>query len=186
MTARPLAREGLRPAAAAAVGPARATVSPVTLTALAGLMALAALAAAGPAAACELRAQEHRSGREVLRAPLGGQGVPELRVSFVHSVLATPVEDRYQWRAGSWVLVEERFEGEGYGLPHAAEAGERLERTADGWRLHLARPVEPLVVRPLLAQRMRLTLDDGRTWLLGHLTTRSVELRIEGCRTDGG
>jgi len=132
-------------------------------------------------AACELRAQEHRTGREVLRAALAGAGVPEMRVSFVHSVLGTPVEDRYQWRAGTWVLVEERFEGEGYGLPHTAGSGERMERTAAGWRLHLERRVEPLVVRPLLAQRMRLTLDDGRTWLLGHLTTQAVELRAEGC-----
>ena len=146
---------------------------------------LAAALASSAAGACELRAQEHRSGRELLRASLAGAGVPEMRVSFVHSVLGTPVEDRYQWRAGNWVLVEERFEGQGYGLPHAAAAGERLERTPEGWRLHLERPVEPLVVRPLLAQRMRLTLDDGRTWLLGQLTTQAVELRAVGCRADG-
>ncbi|MBL8347145.1 MAG: DUF1850 domain-containing protein [Rubrivivax sp.] len=147
--------------------------------------AAAAVLACSAAAACELRAQEHRSGREVLRASLAGGGVPEMRVSFVHSVLGTPVEDRYQWRAGTWLLVEERFEGEGYGLPHTAGPGERLERTANGWRLHLERQVEPLVVRPLLAQRMRLSLDDGRTWLLGQLTTQAVELRAEGCRADG-
>lgn len=154
----------------------------IALAWAAAFAALTAVAAFVPASACELRAMEHRSGRELLRAPLAGAGVPELRVSFVHSVLGTPVEDRYQWRAGTWVLIEERFEGEGYGLPHAAEAGERLERTATGWRLHLERSVEPLVVRPLLAQRMRLTLDDGRTWLLGALTTQAVELRAEGCR----
>ena len=148
--------------------------------------ALAALGAVFPAAACELRAQEHRSGREVLRASLAASSVPELRVTFVHSVLGTAVEDRYLWRSGTWVLVEERFEGEGYGLPHAAGSGERLERTATGWRLHLERKVEPLVIRPLLAQRMRLTLDDGRTWLLGELSTQAVELRTEGCRSDGG
>ena len=149
------------------------------------LATVAWLGSVGAATACELLAKEHRSGREVLRAPLAGgvsaQGVLGLRLSFVHSVLGTPVEDSYQWRAGTWVLVEERFEGEGYGLPHVAEAGERLERTPEGWRLHLARPVEPLVVRPLLAQRMRLTLDDGRTWLLGHLSTQSLELRLLGC-----
>jgi len=145
----------------------------------------AVLGCSSAATACELRAQEHRSGREVLRAPLTGGGVPEMRVSFVHSVLGTPVEDRYRWRDGTWVLVEEHFEGQGYGLPHAAGSGERLERTANGWRLHLERQVEPLVIRPLLAQRMRLSLDDGRTWLLGHLTTQAVELRAEGCRADG-
>ena len=145
-----------------------------------------ALAAPAPAAACELRAQEHRTGREVLRASLVTSGLPELRVSFVHSVLGTAVEDRYQWRDHTWVLIEERFEGEGYGLPHAAGSGERMERTATGWRLQLERPVTPLVIRPLLAQRMRLTLDDGRTWLLGELSTQSLELRTVGCRADVG
>lgn len=139
----------------------------------------------GEGRACELRATEHRSGREVLRVPFGGidptAAVPELRVSFVHSVLGTPVEDRYLWRAGTWVLVEERFEGEGYGLPHTAGPGERLERTPHGWRLMLARPIAPLVVRPLLAQRMRITLDGGRNWLLGTLSAQALELRAEGC-----
>lgn len=158
---------------------------------LAVLAGFGTLGAPRGATACELRAQEHRSGREVLRAalvvgrpagaPSDAPAVPEMRVSFVHSVLATPVEDRYQWRGGTWVLVEERFAGEGYGLPHVAQEGERLERTPDGWRLHLERTVEPLVVRPLLAQRMRLTLDDGRTWLLGQLSTQSLELRMHGC-----
>ncbi len=129
-----------------------------------------------------MRALEHRSGREVLRTSLPAGALPEMRVSFVHSVIGTPVEDRYQWRAGAWVLLEESFEGHGYGLPHAAGSGERLVRTTTGWRLHLERPVDPLVIRPLLAQRMRLTLDDGRTWLLGELSTQAVELRTEGCR----
>ena len=148
----------------------------------AGLVAAVCSATAlMPSAAGELRASEHRSGREVLRAPLVSGGVPEMRVSFVHSVLGTPVEDRYEWRGAGWVLVEEFFDGQGYGLPHAAGVGERLERTDTGWRLRLARPVEPLVVRPLLAQRMRLTLDGGRSWLLGELTTQSLELRLHGC-----
>lgn len=171
--------------------PVRALRSVPALRAAAWALAAAGLPAV--AAACELRAFEHRSGREVLRAPLGAAAaasaalpsstpaVPELRVSFVHSVLGTPVEDRYQWRAGTWVLVEERFEGEGYGLPYAAGKGERLERTAGGWLLRLQRPIEPLVVRPLLAQRMRVSLDDGRSWLLGELSAQAVLLRAVGC-----
>lgn len=147
---------------------------------IAAVACLACAAGAG-ARACELRAYEHRTGREVLRAPMAAGAAAEMRVSFVHSVLATPVEDRYLWREGAWVLVEERFEGEGYGLPHAAGPGERLERTASGWRLVLERPVAPLVVRPLLAQRMQLTLDGGRSWLLGALSAQAVELRAEGC-----
>jgi hypothetical protein len=34
-------------------------------------------------------------------------------------------------------LVEERFEGEGYGLPSAAGPGERLLRDGAGWRVSL-------------------------------------------------
>ncbi|MCW5635979.1 MAG: DUF1850 domain-containing protein [Rubrivivax sp.] len=172
---------GRRPAGAAVAPAARLAV--LLATQLGGPPA----ASGAPAAACELVALEHRSGREVLRVPLAAASeAPELRLGFVHSVLGTPVEDRYRWHRGAWLLVEERFEGQGYGLPHAAGPGERLERTPTGWRLQLARTVHPIVVRPLPAQRMRLALADGRTWLLGGLTTQAVELRAEGCRADGG
>lgn len=130
------------------------------------------------AVACELSLLEHRSGRELLRTALP---LPQLRVAFTHSVLGTPVEDRYLWRAGAWRLVEERFEGEGYGLPHIAAAGERLERTERGWRLLLDREVAPLVVRALPAQQMRVLLDDGRAWPLAELGAPSIEIRVEGC-----
>jgi hypothetical protein len=50
---------------------------------------------------------------------------------FEHSVLGTPVEDRYRFTPRGWrALVEERFDGEGYGLPHAAGPGERCSATA--------------------------------------------------------
>lgn len=131
------------------------------------------------ALACELQVLEHRSGRALLSAPL-----PQATITlgFTHSVLGTAVRDRYAWREGRWWLVEERFEGEGYGLPHAAQPGETLERDGDGWRLRLNREVHPLVVRPLPAQRMRVELDDGRAWPLGSLsTTQAVELRAVSC-----
>jgi hypothetical protein len=153
---------------------------PVTRAVGSATLAAAAALAGGAAWGCELRASEHRSGRELLRAALDS-AAPELRVSFVHSVLGTPVLDRYLWRDGRWVLVEERFDGEGYGLPHVAAPGEQLERVAQGWRLVLARPVEPLVVRPLAAQRMRLELDGGRSWLLAELSTQAIELVTDGC-----
>lgn len=144
-------------------------------------------AALPPALACELVASEHRSGRELLRVPFAAAApgdAPQLRLSFIHSVLGTPVHDRYRWEighGGRWLLVEEQFEGEGYGLPYAAAAGETLERHGSGWRLLLARPVEPLVVRPLPTQRMRLTLADGRSWLLADLATQALLLRAAGC-----
>ena len=90
--------------------------------------------------ACELVLSEHRSQRELMRLPLD-PAKPRADVAFTHSVLGTPVLDRYVWRhsAQGWRahLVEERFEGEGYGLPSAAGPGERLLRHGAGWRLLL-------------------------------------------------
>ena len=133
---------------------------------------------------CQLFLAEHRSGR-----PLGQLALDPVRpaadLAFTHSVLGTPVLDRYVWRAGplGWRahLVEERFEGEGYGLPSAAGPGERLLRDGAGWRLLLDRVVEPLVVLPLPAHSMRVVLNDGREVLLGQLSPKSIEIRAENC-----
>lgn len=142
-----------------------------------------ALACGAPAGACELVLSEHRSGRELLRLPLDAAQLT-FEIVFEHSVLGTTVVDRYvprrdgaAWRAH---LVEERFRGEGYGLPHAAGPGETLQRDGDGWRLVLDRVVDPLVVLPLPAQQMRVRAG-GREQLLGELSTRSVALRVSGC-----
>lgn len=160
---------------------AAACVGPVAL-AIAAQAANAGTAAATapdtPAAACELIVSEHRSARLLLRVPLPDA---RLRIGFVHSVLGTPVEDHYVHRGGAWHLVEERFEGQGYGLPHAAAPGERLETDGATSRLRLDRRVDPLVVRPLPAQRMRVLLDDGRQWLLGDLARTAVQLSVAGC-----
>lgn len=143
-----------------------------------------ALLGAGAAPACELVLAEHRSGRELLRLPFG-TGAAHAEIAFTHSVLGTPVADRYVWRRDgeAWRahLVEERFEGDGYGLPHAAGAGETLVRDGSGWRLVLDRVVDPLVVLPLPAQRMRLRLGDGTTVLLGTLSRASIGFRVDGC-----
>lgn len=133
-----------------------------------------------PAASCELVLAEHRSGRELMRVPLDAAR-PEARIAFEHSVLGTTVVDRYEFRPRP-VLVEERFDGAGYGLPHAAAAGERLERDGSAWRLVLQRAVEPLVVRPLPAQHMRLLLPDGPL-PLARLGSGPIELRAAGCPT---
>jgi hypothetical protein len=81
------------------------------------------------------------------------------------------------------VLVEEEFEGEGYGLPVAAGPGERLERLGPAGarqRLVLQRAVDPLVVRALPAQGMRLLLPGGALPLAA-LGAAAVEIRAEGC-----
>jgi hypothetical protein len=130
------------------------------------------------AAACELVLSEHRSGTELQRLPLDASA-PGLRIAFEHSVLGTTVIDRYRF-APEARLVEERFEGQGYGLPHAAGPGESLQRDGEGWRLMLDRVVDPLVVRPLPQQRMRLLLGD-REWLLGAFSAQAIELQARGC-----
>ncbi|MFO1220031.1 MAG: DUF1850 domain-containing protein [Burkholderiaceae bacterium] len=144
----------------------------------AAFVAAALLLAAGTANACELSLAEQRSGRELLRAPLPAA---TLRVAFTHSVLGTPVEDRYVWRDAGWHLVEERFEGEGYGLPHAAGAGERLERDGSAWRLRLDRAVQPLLIRAPAVAQMRLVLDDGRSWPLTGLAHGAIDVRALSC-----
>ena len=147
---------------------------------LARHVALAAclLTAAATAAACELVLSEHRSGAELTRLPLDA-AAPQVRIAFEHSVLGTTVIDRYRF-APQAHLVEERFDGQGYGLPHAAGPGETLTRDAAGWRLLLDRRVHPLVVRPLPLQRMRLLLGE-REWLLGALSDQAIELNARGC-----
>ena len=131
-----------------------------------------------PAAACELRLTEHRSGRELKRLPLDWR-TPEIRIAFEHSVLGTTVIDRYRFTPAP-LLVEEEFEGEGYGLPATAGPGERLERIGTRQRLTLARPVDPLVVRALAGPRMRLLLPQGEL-LLASLGAPAVALEAVGC-----
>lgn len=130
-------------------------------------------------AVCELRLSEHRSGRELKRLPLDRQA-PEIRIAFEHSVLGTTVIDRYRFTPAP-VLVEEEFEGEGYGLPAAPGPGERLERLGPSrMRLSLHRPVDPLVVRALAGPRMRLLLPQGEL-LLASLGAPAVALEAVVC-----
>jgi hypothetical protein len=141
-----------------------------------------------PAAACELLLSEHRSQRELLRLPLDAAD-PRADVAFTHSVLGTPVLDRYVWRAGTsgWRahLVEEQFEGEGYGLPSAPGPGERLDQVVVNGRhrsrLRLDRVVDPLVVRPLPAQQMRVQVAGQAPVLLGSLSAHAVLLSVSAC-----
>lgn len=141
--------------------------------------AVCALLTTTAAPACELLLVEHRSGRELARLPLDAKR-PAATISFTHSVLGTPVADRYEWRGGRAHLVEERFEGDGYGLPHAAGPGESLTREGAGWRLLLDRIVDPLVMHPV--QEMRVTISDQPTLLMKTLGSKqSIALRTQGC-----
>lgn len=132
------------------------------------------------ASACELRLSDHRSGRELRRLPLDPLE-PEIRIAFEHSVLGTTVIDRYRFTPAA-VLVEEEFEGEGYGLPAAPGPGERLERMGSRQRLLLSRTVEPLVVRPAGSARTRVLLAGGDV-LLSSLGASSVAFDAVGCDT---
>jgi hypothetical protein len=155
----------------------KAVVLPAGLLA-ALLAALTSFSAQG----CELVLSEHRSQRELLRLPLD-VAAPAARIAFEHSVLGTTVTDHYRFEPHA-VLVQEDFEGSGYGLPHMAAAGETLQRRGDGWQLMLRREVQPLVVRPLPALRMRLELN-GTTHLLGRLSGEAIEINATGCGRSG-
>lgn len=135
--------------------------------------------------ACDLVLTEHRSGKEVLHWPITERPI-EFSVSFVHSVLHTPVRDRYEakWVDGSWklYLVEETHEGQGYGLPYGATAdGERYVRTEKGWQLTMNRLVDPLVQLPLPSQNVTLH-SQGRSVLLGDLSPRSILIEVQDCQ----
>ena len=133
------------------------------------------------AIACDLVLSEHRTGVELKRIPLPGSGrAPVVSIAFEHSVLGTTVIDRYEFRPRAW-LIEERFDGEGYGLPYAAQAGEKLERTGDGWKLTLERRVDPLVVRPLQAQNMRLIVGSMVVPLASVSQRHPIEFTAMGC-----
>lgn len=141
-------------------------------------LTLSLTAAATQAPACTLHLTEHRSGQALFSLPLDPTR-PEITIAFEHSVLGTTVHDRYRFMPQP-TLVEERFEGEGYGLPIAAGPGEQLLRDGEGWRLLLQRPVDPLVVRPLPSQRMRLTVH-GQQWLLAQFSTQAIAFQVAGC-----
>ncbi len=78
-------------------------------------------------------------------------------------------------------MVQEHYEGDGYGLPNAAGPGERLVRDGEGWRLYLDRIVHPLVVLPLPSQSMRVVIGERPAVLLGALSDKSIDMRAENC-----
>jgi hypothetical protein len=134
------------------------------------------------ASACELMLRTQRTDYTVLRIPLAVTS-PTFTLAFEHSVLGTTVRDRYEIRTDAarqtlW-LTEERFSGEGYGLPHAANGtSEVLQRTDEGWLLKTNRLIDPLVVRPLRSQAMRLIVGT-QTWLLADLAHTEANAAIE-------
>ena len=134
--------------------------------------------AAALVAACVLHISEHRSGRLLATLPMPGTQ-PEAVVAFEHSVLGTTVQDRYRFMPQAH-LMEERFEGEGYGLPHTAGPGEQLLQDGAGWRLLSKRLVQPLVVRPLPATHMRLVLA-GHVYLLADWSDQAIQISASGC-----
>lgn len=133
---------------------------------------------------CYLTLTQHRTGL-LLAKVLMRQQPARFSIEFIHSVLGTRVSDQYELRSdgANWRahLIEEVFDGQGYGLPYAAlEPGERFERFGEGWRLTLDRVVEPLVQLPLPEQKIELVLPDGRL-RLGALSETSVRITLEGC-----
>lgn len=155
--------------------------------AVSGLMAWTCAFGAGvPAQPCYLTLTQHRTGL-VLASILMPDVPVRFSVEFIHSVLGTRVSDLYEMRFadGLWQahLIEERFEGEGYGLPYGAtEQGQRYERDAQGWRLTLDRVVDPLVQLPLPEQQVDLVWSGGRI-RIASVSQSSVRITLEGCQT---
>lgn len=139
---------------------------------------MSAAAAVALVTTCLLHLTEHRSGRLLASLPVPGMPA-EAVIAFQHSVLGTTVRDRYRFTPQAR-LVEEHFEGDGYGLPHAAGPGEQLLRDGAGWRLLTDRPVHPLVVRPLPATGMRLELG-GQRHALADWSDQAILITATGC-----
>lgn len=150
------------------------------------LLVAAGGAFASASGACELLLHEPRSGRELARLPMNA---PRFEIAFTHSVLKTAVVDRYAWRRGAWHLVEERFEGQGYGLPAAADAnaGERLETAGAVTRLIADRRVDPLVVRAVPEAAMRLRIEGQPELAMTPLTRSGIAFtRSPACERGAG
>ena len=152
-----------------------------------GFFGVASAASTAGERAC-LIVESHRGGAILATFAFADAAPPRFTIAFEHSVLGTTVHDHYEWRthdgAGAAWLLEERFRGEGYGLPHTAAEGEQLVRNGDDWQLQLNRKVEPLVVRPLRAQSMRLSIE-GKEFLLAQFNANNSEaaqlLRFSRC-----
>ncbi len=132
----------------------------------------------GPACqACELVLSTSPRDEERARWPLRPRA---FSLSFNHSVLGTEVRDDYEVRAQRITLVRETFEGEGYGLPAAAQPGERLDHSGSRSVLHTQRTMNPLIVRPSRAQRTRLHLGTQAV-LLADVHEGALKFTLEGC-----
>ena len=141
------------------------------------------------AQACELALVEHRTDRDLTTIAISPDA-PRFQVRFTHSVLSTEVIDFYEWQrtANGWkvFLTAEEFEGEGYGLAHGAQAGEQFIRVHDrpggAWRLITHRLVDPLVIRPLPEQHMRVVIAPDTEIKLANLgSPQSVLVRLQDC-----
>lgn len=135
---------------------------------------------------CYLTLKEHRSDQLLAQWKMP-DGPVRFSVEFIHSVLNTPVQDIYEMRAhhGQWRahLVQEVFQGQGYGLPYAAtDSSETMIRDGETWRLTLDRVIDPFIQLPLPSQEITLVWGDSRV-RLGDLSDRSVRITLQGCPT---
>lgn len=143
---------------------------------------VAALVAAGLAAACALELRAFPDGELLARIPLAHDNRFALR--YMHSVTLRPIESRYQVNAQTAAIVQvaELFDQHGPGMATDLAPGERLDtvRDADGVRfvMTMARPIERLVVR---VQRLpgQTLVTQGRSLELIRFGERALELKPE-------
>jgi hypothetical protein len=139
--------------------------------------ALLLAAGANAASACTIDLLDPASGARLARLPLPAER--SFTLAYTHSVSLRPVEGRYVVRGGGIVQTAEIFDEHGPGMSSAPGPGERLETLRDGgsrFVLHMARPIERLVIR--LHQRPAFRLAAGSQSLaLDQWHSRSIELR---------
>ena len=135
-------------------------------------------AGAGAAAACALDVLDPTGGQRLTRVPLAVER--GFALTYTHSVTLRAVESRYAVRANGIVQTAEIFDEHGPGMSASPAAGEWLEvqHGGEGSRfvLHMARPIERLVVRLHERPAFRLAAGD-RSLALDQWRTRSVEIR---------
>jgi len=129
---------------------------------------MAWIAADAASAACVLLAPP--DGSPLARIPIDDRN-PAFRVTYVHSVTRTPVEEFYRVEGARIVETEIRFVQHGPGLPTAPDAGGAFERRDGKFVVRGNRSFDTIV--------MRVHADQQPTLIAG---AHSVELARWGNR----
>jgi hypothetical protein len=143
-------------------------------------MALAAASTGAPAACIALSPAE--PGAPALALIALDDRAPAFRITYIHSVTHTPVEERYVVDGDRIVETEIRFVEHGPGLPTEADAGGTFEHRDGAFVVRGRREFERIVMRVDAAQTPSLSTA-ARSVDLARWGHRAVALtvRAAGC-----